>query len=226
MKRFQISFALLTGVMALWIASLQFAAPQSSSRALFYLTQTGTFPLILISLSALSLLFLSALPRRLWFRACLLIVCSMALTQGLKTVLKPLLAVPRPYVQQIAPESASFYALSRPERAAWVAQAYATEALPDYLLRHRMHETGYSMPSGHSLFALSIMYLCLLLWGTGSTWKRLSLLAFSLYAALMLYSRVALGMHSPADLALSLIIAASVHLVLARYVYPPQGVAT
>lgn len=74
----------------------------------------------------------------------------------------------------------------------------------------RAEATGYSFPSGHTQNAIGL-FGGMALWG-GRRWVRLGLTALALIIA---FSRMYLGVHTPADVGVSLVLAAA--LVLGLY---------
>ena len=74
----------------------------------------------------------------------------------------------------------------------------------------RAEATGYSFPSGHTQNAIGL-FGGMALWG-GRRWVRLGLTALALVIA---FSRMYLGVHTPADVGVSLVLAAA--LVLGLY---------
>ncbi|MCC8421260.1 MULTISPECIES: phosphatase PAP2 family protein [Photorhabdus] len=83
---------------------------------------------------------------------------------------------------------------------------------PQWQLTHWKSETGYAFPSGHTLFATSWS-----LFLVGVLWPRrryiLSIIVM-VWAASVLISRMALGMHWPQDLIASTLISAVLAMVI------------
>lgn len=190
---------------------------------LYLLTETGSVPYALISCVILACLFFPIFTSKTrWIVAVALMVTSMIVTQGVKTVAKTFFAEPRPYVTVLAENSdisiESFYAQPRQQRAEIVKQFYADKIeTPAWLVDHRADETGYSFPSGHSIFAASWLLLALgftQLERKKSVISKILVTFMLLWAALMLVSRLRLGMHYPIDLLISLLLAWLVHCYL------------
>ena len=80
-----------------------------------------------------------------------------------------------------------------------------------------IEETGYSFPSGHSIFAATWLMLAVgfsQLLGKRSFKAELLIGAMTIWGVLMLISRVRLGMHYPIDLFVAIISAWIVHLII------------
>lgn len=182
---------------------------------LFAITETGTFPYVLISLSifCLILLGLQWAQHRNFKKvllAFILITISIVSTQGIKSVLKDIFQQPRPFVVKLYEREdkiQAFYQLDKAKRAEKILYDARYNGRPDFVLNHWAHETGYSFPSGHTIYAVSIAFLFLI-------FSRKALLngIIVFWAILMMYSRVALNMHYPADLMLSIAISLPIHL--------------
>ena len=152
-------------------------------------------------------------------------ICATSVigTQAIKTVVKHTFAEPRPYVVQMMggeTQAEQFYELSRDERAVLVAQHYQNHDFP-LVAKHREGETGYSFPSGHTIFAVSWLLLFAgLLIGIRSQAVVFAQGFALVWAALMLISRLRFGMHYPIDLFISTLIAWMFHCVLFVWIIP------
>lgn len=85
--------------------------------------------------------------------------------QGINTLIKLQVREARPYVVWLASETArpaeQFYQMPTAERSAQVLELTRdNRMLPGWLTRHWAAETGYSFPSGHSMFAACWSCLC------------------------------------------------------------------
>ncbi|AAP96046.1 phosphatase PAP2 family protein [[Haemophilus] ducreyi] len=189
---------------------------------LYWLTETGSVPYAAITCVILTL-WLIALTRRhySWILIGTLCVISMFGTQLIKTAAKNVFAEPRPYVQQMMGDKVqAFYQLERSERAMIVQQYYQQSKYP-LIIKHRMHETGYSFPSGHTIFSVSWLLLFSgLLFGIKNRFASVSQIFIVVWSALMLISRLRLGMHFPIDLLASTLIAWLFHLMLFIWLLP------
>ncbi|AKO46114.1 phosphatidylglycerophosphatase [[Haemophilus] ducreyi] len=189
---------------------------------LYCLTETGSVPYAAITCVILTL-WLIALTRRhySWILIGTLCVISMFGTQLIKTAAKNVFAEPRPYVQQMMGDKAqAFYQLDRSERAMIVQRYYQQSKYP-LIIKHRMHETGYSFPSGHTIFSVSWLLLFSgLLFGIKNRFARVSQIFIVVWSALMLISRLRLGMHFPIDLLASTLIAWLFHIMLFIWLLP------
>ena len=148
----------------------------------------------------------------------LVVLLAIGSTQATKILIKPLIAEPRPYIVAMADAEPSriraFYAQPRSERRTYVTHYYADSATPSYLSAHRASETGYSFPSGHSLFAASWALLFAGIIGYANRRRRFVSTAVTLWAMLVMASRVTLGLHYPIDLAVAILLACAFALPL------------
>ncbi|MDO4430572.1 MAG: phosphatase PAP2 family protein [Lonepinella koalarum] len=190
---------------------------------LYLLTETGSVPYALITCGVFALLFYPIIGnRRHWIIAVGIMALSMLITQGLKTGLKTVFAEPRPFIQDIAQKSGVstdyFYDQSRKERGVIVSQFYEGKTnTPSWLIEHRESETGYSFPSGHTIFAAAWLFLTVgftRLFNHRSLKAHFLLGGMTIWAVLMLVSRLRLGMHYPIDLLISTLIAWLIHCSL------------
>ena len=98
---------------------------------------------------------------------------------------------------------------------------YSTqEDTPDWLKKNYEDGTGYSFPSGHSIFAATWLMLAVgfsQLLGNRSFKAELLIGAMTIWGVLMLISRVRLGMHYPIDLLIAIISAWVVHVVIFNF---------
>lgn len=193
---------------------------------LYLLTETGSAPYALGTCVIFALFYFLAIKDKkqaIW--AILIMAFSVALTQGIKSGLKTAFAEPRPFVQEMAQNSAittdDFYAQKRPERKKMVYQYYQEtpqkQTAPEWLVEHYAHETGYSFPSGHTIFAATWLLLVVgfaQLLGKQNPKVKLLVPVVTVWAVLMLVSRLRLGMHYPIDLFVSTLIAWLVHIFI------------
>lgn len=193
---------------------------------MYFLTESGSVPYALMTcvIFTLWLMKLSA-KRYSWLLIGSVCVASMVGTQAIKTVAKATFAEPRPYVVSMmgTPERVEqFYELTRDERANLVTQYYQqqTHDFP-LIVHHRENETGYSFPSGHTIFSVSWMLLFVgLLLNIKTPAARLAQGIIVVWSALMLISRVRFGMHYPLDLFISTLLAWGFHCVLFTWGIP------
>ena len=186
----------------------------------FYLfTQTVTRPWgVITSIILAGLLYRHAQSsvRNLWVLLLLIVVVVWG-GQGIKSLLKPYFAEPRPYVvalmEQMHQAPDAFYQHTKLARQRWVSQAQVFwPSLPDWQLRHWQHETGYSFPSGHSFFVASWVLLFYSLLNFRKSWP--VLIIVTLWAWAVMWSRMLLGMHWPRDLVASVVIAWGFTLII------------
>lgn len=189
---------------------------------LWFITETGSAPYALIPCVLLMLWLMKLAHKRYsWLLIGAICAGSVIGTQAIKTVAKFGFAEPRPYVvQMMGEQSEQFYELTRPQRAELVAVHYKASQHP-IIVKHRMNETGYSFPSGHTIFAVSwlLVFAGILHGMRGQAVTFAKIFAVS-WALLMLISRLRLGMHYPIDLFVSTLIAWLFHLVLFIWIVP------
>lgn len=220
------TFLMLLVPFAAWLTGWQWTGDDYFIAALDYplwlITETGSAPYALVP-CVLLMLWLMRLTRQRYSWLLVGAICAGSVlgTQAIKTVAKFGFAEPRPYVVQMMGErSEQFYELTRPERAELVAEHYKQSQHP-LIVNHRMNETGYSFPSGHTIFAVSwlLLFAGLLNGLRGQAVTFAKIFAIS-WAILMLISRLRLGMHYPIDLLVSSLIAWIFHLVLFMWIVP------
>ncbi|WP_241648546.1 phosphatase PAP2 family protein [Rosenbergiella collisarenosi] len=189
----------------------------------YLLTQTVTRPWGIMTSLVLGTLLYSASRSSMQSRAAwaLLIVVVVGGGQGIKSLLKPYFAEPRPYVVKLTNElhvaPSVFYQQSKVERQALITQSSAFWPLiPGWQRTHWQHETGYSFPSGHSFFVASWLLLFYGLVSLRRYWP--VLIIVTLWAWSVMWSRMLLGMHWPRDLIASVSIA-WVFTLLVLFVY-------
>ncbi|WP_392565551.1 phosphatase PAP2 family protein [Utexia brackfieldae] len=133
----------------------------------------------------------------------IILIFAVLIGQGIKSIVKNYTSEPRPYVTQLEKslpvDSGKFYVVTDSERAQMIDQyVQKTAEIPSWLESHWQAETGYSFPSGHTLFASSWVFLVVLFIG----FKRHSVITTAVvgWGVVVETSRLALGMHYPADL--------------------------
>lgn len=209
---------LLTVPLAFWLTGWHWQAATPGNYLLYLITQTAGKYGILPASIILYVLLWQAHHRGEAHALLLVALLAIGSTQVAKVLLKPLIAEPRPYI--VAMHDAdpdrirAFYATPRTVRRARTATYYEGSAVPAYLAAHRASEAGYSFPSGHSLFATSWALLFAGIIGYANRRRRLVSTAVTLWAMLVMTSRVALGLHYPIDLAGAVILACAIELPL------------
>lgn len=201
--------------LSLWLYGWHWlpAKPDGWQFILFAFTETVTRPAGIITTLLLGSWLLWKLRHdQRSIRQRLVVVLSVILVvwggQGINSLIKQQVREARPYVVWLQSETAlsaqDFYQLQAGKRSAVVRQlTRGNPLLPGWLTRHWAAETGYSFPSGHSMFAACWALLMLFwLWPRGHVF---SVVLTFIWAILVIWSRMALGMHWPQDVSMSVI---------------------
>lgn len=174
---------------------------------LYLITETAGKPYALVSSAVFAFVYLFSLKDK---KCALKVIVVMALvvifTQGIKSVMKPLVQENRPFMEKVLatlPQGENFYALKKSQRAMIVKQFLQQNApqTPDWLMEHRASKTGFSFPSGHSMFVATWV---MLLVGFAQLFPKNRKLHYltnfaTIWAIGVLMSRLQLGMHFPLD---------------------------
>lgn len=188
---------------------------------LFFLTETGSTPYALIT-CVLFMLWLMWLARKRysWLLVGFICASSVVGTQAIKEGGKAIFKEPRPFVTEMFQgQTEQFYALPKAEQAAQVKVFDTTNN--SFVVLHQADELGYSFPSGHTIFAVSwLLVFAGFLLNIGTFGAAVAQIFMLCWAALMLISRLRLGMHYPIDLFASTLIAWAFHLILFGKIVP------
>lgn len=188
---------------------------------LFLITETGSVPYAIATCVIFTLLLAWVVRKRYsLFFVIAVCVASMVATQGLKTAMKSTFQEPRPFVSTLFEDkSVDFYKLTREQRGLAVTEKIGTQQ--NFVTAHQAKEVGYSFPSGHTIFAVSWLLLvvgfCLNMRGQAVVFAHIFAI---IWAALMLISRLRLGMHYPIDLFISSLLAFLTNLALFVWFVP------
>ncbi|MCG9748081.1 phosphatase PAP2 family protein [Shewanella sp. Isolate8] len=191
------------------------------AQLLYGLTSLGTAPYGILTVLALLLACYLLLPRKqlapLLFSVCL----AMGLSLGLNHFLKPYFGHPRPNVQFLAENQglslSGFYQASQPTRRALMAQEVAKLSqetklsLSPKIAQHWQDEVGYSFPSGHTLFAVTLTLVVSYFLLAAQRFLFAALLC--LWALAMGFSRMLLGMHWPQDILAATLLGGAIALL-------------
>lgn len=188
---------------------------------LYLITETGSVPYAIITCVVFALL-LAWVVRKRYSLIFVITVCvaSMVATQAIKTAMKSSFQEPRPFVSALFQEKTDdFYQLTREQRGLAVREKIG--ANQNFVTTHQAKEVGYSFPSGHTIFAVSWLLLvvgfCRNMRGQAVVFAHFFAIS---WAALMLISRLRLGMHYPIDLFTSSLIAFLTNLALFVWFVP------
>lgn len=187
---------------------------------LFLLTETGSVPYALIT-CVLFMLWVMWLTRKRysWLLVGFICASSVVGTQIIKEGAKAVFKEPRPFVTEMFQgQTEQFYALSKPEQKEAVKKVAVSD---NFAVEHQVGELGYSFPSGHTIFSVSWMLVFggFLFGLRGQAVIFAQIFAIS-WTALMLISRLRLGMHYPIDLFVSTLIAWIFHIIVFGWVVP------
>jgi len=189
------------------------------SRWLIRLTFTAGVPgAVLISLVGIAVLICRAgvSPKVLFRQGVVHIAVLVVLLGGGALVnerlIKPALAVPRPNIVWLGEEEAlgmtaeQFYAsMNKQQRRGYLHQVLTDPAFHAIRLNaevrdHWIHETGYSLPSGHTLAAMLLAtYFLAMAAACTKRWRRRVFYLLPVWAVAIGCSRVLLRVHRPSD---------------------------
>lgn len=179
---------------------------------LYVITESGTIPIVFgtcVILSAIPLIYLKPSMRNSMLLI-LLMAANIGIGQGIKSGLKNTFQESRPYVAWMQQTGyiteQEFYSLSREQRTQFILeQDFLIHNIKSWQQLHWSKETGYSFPSGHSIFVAQWLLLYLLL-----LWRHrfyTPVIIVGVWALGIEASRIGLGMHWPADVILSCLLA-------------------
>lgn len=225
LKKFSLyTLAMLLIPVVTWLANWQWSLALEYTTfdyILFLITETGSFPYAAATCVIFTLLLAWVVKSRYsLFLVIAVCMASFFSTQAVKSGMKFMFEEPRPFVSAMFPEKTTeFYQLSREERGEMVLAKVGEQK--NFVTDHQSKEVGYSFPSGHTIFAVSWLLLvvgfCLNMRGQAVIFAHLFAIS---WAALMLISRLRLGMHYPIDLFVSTLIALPIHIVIFAWLLP------
>ncbi|WP_281213998.1 phosphatase PAP2 family protein [Shewanella insulae] len=177
------------------------------AQLLYGLTSSGTAPYGVLTVLVLLLACYWLLPRNQLAPLLISVGLAMGLSLGLNHLLKPYFGHPRPNVQLLAETQGlsiiDFYRADNSKRHSMMTQEMAKLAdetelsLSPKIAQHWQDEVGYSFPSGHTLFAVTLALVVSYFLLAAQRFLLTSLLC--LWALTMGFSRMLLGMHWPQD---------------------------
>ncbi|WP_052260711.1 phosphatase PAP2 family protein [Photobacterium gaetbulicola] len=199
--------------------------PVSAASGMFFslLTYSAGNPGFLLSVGVFMLIpVVLKLPKKALFTLGVQFALLLALSFAVKTVMKHITEVPRPYTLQlqsmhIVDSPQAFYALSDTAKEEAVSQA--SQRVSKWRTAHWQGETNYSLPSGHTIFTA----VCVAFWG-GFFLRRRQIIPASIiiiWAVGVGISRIWLGMHWPSDLLASIFGAACLYLCIPEWGLSP-----
>lgn len=178
------------------------------AEAWFGITSSGTVPYGIITGLILLIACYFTLTRQQFIPLILTVSLSMAATLSLNHFLKPFFSEPRPYAVLMQQENLlnlnDFYQADNAVKKDKIttslnllATARADLVLSPAIKKHWQYEVGYSFPSGHTLFAVTLaLSMGFYLLMAGQTLFPLMLFSWAIF---MGFSRMLLGMHWPQD---------------------------
>lgn len=181
---------------------------------LFIITESGSAPYFALITSLVLAIWLSMrckLLKHHWVVIFLSVFLLQGTTQVIKSTIKTLWEEPRPYMSYMVEKGVElepFYELSRKERGVVIQKTLVDDkTTPQWLEQHWQKETGYSFPSGHTIFAVMWAFIIVgFLTREKDSKTPLAMGIMILWAGLMMISRMRLGMHFPIDLFVSTLI--------------------
>ncbi len=174
---------------------------------LYWVTNTAGKPYFIVTSILFALFyFLAIKDKKKAVKVIVIMAIALIVANGMKMVAKKVVQKNRPFMTQVfntLPDAATFYSLKKSDRATVIKAYYQQYApnVPQWLVDHRSSETGFSFPSGHSTFATIWVLLAAgfaLLLGNNRTLCYFANF-LTLWAMLVLVSRLQLGMHFPWD---------------------------
>lgn len=199
---------------------------QPLAQILFWLTSTGTAPYGAMTVVVFLAICMKFVPKPLWVRLTCAVILSLSISTTLNHQLKSYFTEPRPNATFLSEQAQSqldldsFYQQKKKQRRKIIEKTIEqyqspenTEqlhtvpalAISSMIQKHWIHEVGYAFPSGHTIFAVTLVltssfYLLL----AGATGVNIALVFWGL---MMGVSRMLLGMHWPQDVFASTCIA-------------------
>ncbi len=188
---------------------------------LFIITESGSAPYFAMLTSLIFSIWLSMRCKMLqhhWVIIFLSVFLLQGSTQIIKSTIKTLWEEPRPYMSYMVEKGVeidSFYEQDRKSREVIIKSTLQNDQdTPAWLQNHWQQETGFSFPSGHTIFAVMWAFIIVgFLTRERDPKTNLAIIVMTLWAGLMMISRMRLGMHFPIDLLTSTIIAYPIALL-------------
>lgn len=202
-----------------WYAELDNHLNNITVFIFFIFTETVSFPYGIVTAFLFGILFSYLFKLSLKQTVILFIIIGLCLIFGLaiKSLLKHITSEPRPYMiwlanlaEPVRLDLALYYALDDKDAKEKLLSNIIHQPLfeqwniPNWLAKHWVSDKEYSFPSGHTFFACFFALLASLLFNKSDKFIVFSL---TLWACIVMLSRLFLGMHRPVDLIGGIIIA-------------------
>lgn len=190
--------------------------PNDTQYLLYLVTQSAGRPYVIFSILTfltITLYHYRDIPLKQKLILLILITSTFLAGEASKSIIKNTRKEARPYVVWLAdnhyiPSPQYFYDLPRKQRAQLINTQQPKlnqQHIPQWLQNHWQAETGYSFPSGHTIFAaLLAMIMAVILWHKKAYF---TIILSSLWAVTVIISRILLGMHWAIDTLAACIIA-------------------
>lgn len=224
-RNISIVFALLLAIpIVAWITGWYWQSTLDYSFIdfiLFIVTESGSAPYFAMLTSLIFSIWLSLRCKMLqhhWVIIFLSVFLLQGSTQIIKSTIKTVWEEPRPYMSYMVEKGVeidSFYEQDRKDRGAIIKSTLQSDKdTPAWLQDHWEKETGFSFPSGHTIFAVMWAFIIVgFLTREKDPKTNIAMVIMTIWAGLMMISRMRLGMHFPIDLFTSTVIAYPIALL-------------
>lgn len=188
------------------------------SKYLFWITETAGKPWFIVTSVVLFLLFcliLKVYNVSYFIRLGVILALTLCVGQGIKSIVKNYSEQPRPYILWLEKTTGTsntiFYSINKKAQQTLIySVSKGNKAIPIWLADYWQKETDFSFPSGHTIFAVTWVFLAIIFICFYQHY--LLFIIIVSWALLVEISRLLLGMHHPVDIFSGIIIAYFVSL--------------